>query len=107
MATATATAVTREILEDRWECATHVLELDDEWSKPMEKLDKLICKLYEAVTREEWTGYVAASAESPGYDGSGDVTGAVHEAVHRTLIDEIEKAETARREFPKPLEIAS
>ena len=71
MATATKPAVAREILEDRWACATTVRELDDEWSKLMWSLDKTLIKLQEAVTRREWTGTVATDAEPAGRDTDG------------------------------------
>jgi hypothetical protein len=97
----------RATLEDRWDCFIHEREIGDEWSKPMEKLDKLISKFYEAITREEWTGGIYASANHPGLDGSGGVHGDVHAAFKAALLDGIEKAQAARDEFPRPLEIAS
>ncbi len=96
MATASATAVSREILEDRWACATHVRELDDEWSKPMERLDRALRELQAAVTRREWTGTVDPTPDRPDLDGSGEVHHLVHEAVRQTMLDEIEKRGMAR-----------
>jgi hypothetical protein len=100
-------ATEREILEDRWDCFIYEREIGDEWSKPMVKLDKLISAFYEAVMREPWTGYDYARVDRPGLDGSGGVHGDVHAAFKAALLDGIEKAEAARAEFPKPLEVAS
>jgi hypothetical protein len=100
-------ATEREILEDRWDCFTSLREIDDEWSKPMVKLDRLIVQFYEAIAREEATGYIIADADGPGRDGSGTVHGEVHKAFKAALLDGIEKARAARREFPAPLAAAS
>jgi len=97
----------RAILEDRWECATHAREIGDEWSKPMEKLDKLIRDFYEAVAREEWIGDSYATPEHPVGDGSGGVLADVHEAFRAALLDGIEKAQAESEKYPKPMAVAS
>lgn len=91
---APAPAVSREVLEDRWACATHVRELDDEWSKLMWRLDSTLIKLQEAVTRREWTGTIAS--DGPTHDGSGEVHRLVHDAVRTTMLDAIERLGVAR-----------
>jgi hypothetical protein len=95
-ATAPAPAVTREVLEDRWNGLINDPKADIGWSPVMVKLDKVIRTLYEDVSRRPWTGYRDPSPESPDLDGSGDVTSAVHDAFKRALLDEIDKRGLAR-----------
>lgn len=97
----------RAILEDRWECFTNLREIGDEWSKPMTKLDRLIIQFIEAITREEYTGDITASAEHLGRDGSGDVQTDIHNAFRTALLDGVEKVQAAREMYPKPLAVAS
>lgn len=95
IAMATAPAISREVLEDRWACATHAREIGDEWSELMETLDSTLIKLQEAVTRREFTGTIASDGGTE-YDGSGEVHDLVHETVRTTMLDAIERLGVAR-----------
>lgn len=86
-----APPVPRAILEDRWECAIYERSIGNDWSKVMTRLDRAIIELFELVSRRDYTGEVAATPERPEFNGSGDVQSAVHDAVRRTMLDEIER----------------
>ena len=86
-ATATAPRVTREILEDRWDGMVYRREVGDHWGPLMVRLDQTLIKMYERLTRVEHDGMVV---------GAGGVHDAVHDAIKRTLLDEIDRRGLAR-----------
>jgi hypothetical protein len=96
MTTATKSRVSRAILEDRWDSATDIPASDTGWTRTMEKLDEALREYYVAVTRRDFTGEMDPTPEGPDGDGSGEVHEAVHDAVRRTMLDEIEKRGLAR-----------
>jgi len=84
----------RQILEDRWQGATH--DAAGTWTRVTVKLDHCLVELYEAIARRPWTGELGASDDRPDADGSGVVTDNALEAVRQAILDGIESQGNAR-----------
>ena len=91
MARATAPAITRAVLEDRWDGLMTTGRAGVS-TKLQVRLDGVIRQLFERVARIEWTGEL----DGEGHDGTGSVTDEVETIIRRELLDRIERRGLAR-----------